>query len=109
MFVRLAAPRPYRICPTADRIGVGRIRVLLPFAKLERVLDHHPAALEAAHHEFLQCNGHGMLRLQKPSENNRILDGNSGARRHVRSGRMRRIADEKHAPAVPRREAAGAM
>ena len=44
-----------------------------------------------------------MLRLQQQSENDRILDGNPGASRHVRCGGMRRIADEKYAPAVPRR------
>src|SRR5262245_38134572 len=37
----------------ANRIGVGRVRVLLPLSELERVLDHHPAPFEAARHELL--------------------------------------------------------
>ena len=46
-----------RLVHDANRIRIDRVRVLLPLAELERVIDHHPAPLEAAGHEILQRSG----------------------------------------------------
>lgn len=77
--------------------------MLLPLPEPEGALDADAAALEAHLAEPFESGGGIALLGQEVGEHDRILHRHSRPGGHVRGGRVERVADQEHPPAMPGR------